>query len=227
LDLSVNFKDRLFTIVKNNVSSLSRYKPLPDTCPLCHHSCSPEYFFVYHRANLETDILCGCPRNDCGALFFAGYEQDHYGNFNLRGFFPYRKKNKQFPEEIGEISPDFTEIYNQSHFAELEKLNLICGMGYRKALEFLIKDYAIKLHNDQEKQIKKMPLNSCLHKFIEDQDIKEMAERAIWLGNDETHYVKRWGSKDIQDLKNLIDLTVFYISMKLRTEKYKKEMAKN
>ncbi len=57
-------------------------------------------------------------------------------------------------------------------------------------------------------------------------EIKGMAERAIWLGNDETHYVRRWADKDIKDLKNLIDLTVYFISMKIKAKKYKKEMVR-
>ncbi|MBP2259149.1 hypothetical protein [Virgibacillus alimentarius] len=53
-----------------------------------------------------------------------------------------------------------------------------------------------------------------------------MAERATWLGNDETHYVRQWENKDLQDLKNLIDLTVYFISKNLKAKKYKEEMAK-
>lgn len=28
-------------------------------------------------------------------------------------------------------------------------------------------------------------------------------ERAAWLGNDETHYVRKWPEKDVKDLKSL------------------------
>lgn len=53
-----------------------------------------------------------------------------------------------------------------------------------------------------------------------------MAERATWLGNDETHYVRKWENKDLKDLKNLIDLTVYFISMSLKALKYQEEMVR-
>ena len=49
---------------------------------------------------------------------------------------------KQFHGEISELSENFVEIYGQSQVAENQGLNKICGVGYRKALEFLIKDFA-------------------------------------------------------------------------------------
>jgi hypothetical protein len=45
-----------------------------------------------------------------------------------------------------------------------------------------------------------------------------MAQRAVWLGNDETHYERRWEDKDIDDLKRLITLTVNWIHNDLLTE---------
>ena len=53
---------------------------------------------------------------------------------------------------------------------------------------------------------------------------QEVAELAAWLGNDETHYVRRWEDKDIEDLEILVDLTVNAITNALRTKKYLREM---
>jgi hypothetical protein len=38
-----------------------------------------------------------------------------------------------------------------------------------------------------------------------------VAERAVWLGNDEVHYTKKWENKDIDDLKTLINLVMSII----------------
>ena len=83
-------------------------------------------------------------------------------------------------------------------------------MGYRKALEFLIKDYLISLHLDKEEEFRKAALGNCINK-IDNSSIKELARRATWLGNDETHYIRKWEDRDIHDLKNLIDLSYQYI----------------
>jgi len=60
---------------------------------------------------------------------------------------------KAFPKEVEKYSKNFIVIYNQAFTAEINGLTEICGLGYRKAFEFLIKDYLIK--KIQKKNIKK------------------------------------------------------------------------
>lgn len=50
------------------------------------------------------------------------------------------------------------------------------------------------------------------------------ARRTAWLGNDETHYVRLWSGKDLEDLKALLALTVSWVNTHLLTKKYLKEM---
>ena len=42
--------------------------------------------------------------------------------------------------------------------------------------------------------------------------------RATWLGNDQAHYIKKWGGKDLDDLKTLVTLTVNWIHSHLATK---------
>jgi hypothetical protein len=44
------------------------------------------------------------------------------------------------------------------------------------------------------------------------------------LGNDETHYVRKWADKDLNDLKNLISLTRHWIEMDQLTKDFVKDM---
>ena len=69
-----------------------------------------------------------------------------------------------------------------------------------------------------------MFLGTVIREFVDDQKIKLCAERAAWLGNDETHYERRWEGKDIEDVKTLIKLTCFWIESDLVTAKYTNEM---
>jgi len=71
-----------------------------------------------------------------------------------------------------------------------------------------------------------MTLGNCIKGKVNDPNIKTCAERATWLGNDETHYVRTWNGHDIQDLKRLIKLTVNWISNEILTENYSAEMTK-
>src|SRR5699024_2819467 len=114
-------------------------------------------------------------------------------------------------------------IYNEAFHAEQTGLSLISGIGYRKALEFLVKDYLIYLEPDDESKILEKQLTPCIN-MLDNHNIKEIARRASWLGNDEAHYMRKWEDKDINDLKKLIELTVYFISMDISAKKYLKEM---
>src|SRR5690606_5384417 len=125
---------------------------------------------------------------------------------------------------IEEISPSFVQIYNESYSAEQQGLIEICGVGFRKALEFLIKDYSILNNPSEEDKILKMRLANCIKDYVSDERIKKVAKRAVWLGNDETHYVRKWETKNLQDLKKLIELTVHWIEMEKLTESFETDM---
>jgi hypothetical protein len=123
-------------------------------------------------------------------------------------------------EIISKISSKFIEIYNQAFQAEHYGLDLICGAGYRKAFEYLIKDYVSETYVAEKDKIQKMPLSSVIETYISDMDVKELARRAAWVGNDETHTLRKWEELKLEDLKNLIDLTVAYIEKKKKAEIY-------
>ena len=64
----------------------------------------------------------------------------------------------------------------------------------------------------------------CIKEYVDNDNIKKVAERAAWLGNDETHYVRKWEEKDVQDLKGLIRLTIWWIEQTTETVKLLEEM---
>jgi len=101
---------------------------------------------------------------------------------------------------------------------------LVAGPGYRKALEFLIKDYLCLAQPDDGEQIKKVQLGPCITTYVRNEKVKAMAARAVWLGNDETHYTRKWEDKDLEDLKKLIQLTVHWIEMEEMTASVLQEM---
>src|SRR5690554_2347535 len=118
----------------------------------------------------------------------------------------------------------FSQIYNEAYFAEQNNLLEICGVGYRKSLEFLIKDYLITLFPSKEKQIKSNTVSNCINLYVEDTRLKSAASRAIWLGNDHTHYEKKWIDKDLNDLKTLIKLTINWIELEITTKRFNDSM---
>jgi hypothetical protein len=198
---------------------------VPNECPNCHRTIHP-YYVEYRTSANHVEVVFQCPSYDCGKLFIGTYYDNGFENFifvktNIGTF-----KSTEFSPEIKKISPSFVNIYNESSFAEQNELFQICGVSYRKALEFLIKDYLIYKRPDNEERVKEKFLGNCIKDDVTDSNLKTVAERAAWLGNDEAHYVRLWQDKDLEDLKSLIKLAVYWIDGEILTEAYKKSMPK-
>ncbi len=162
--------------------------------------------------------------------FFAYYYRSGYqsGGNTKKYIYDYSMKgtlqNRMFSDIINNTSLKFTEIYNQANEAESLNLDELAGMGYRKSIEFLIKDYCILKQPDKEEEIKAKLLGKCIDDHVNNGNNKEIVKRAVWIGNDETHYVRRWETKDINDLKKLIDISIHWIEMEKLSDDYLTEM---
>jgi hypothetical protein len=120
-------------------------------------------------------------------------------------------------DTLREFSPAFVEIYRQSAEAERLGLDELVGMGYRKALEFLVKEFAISQHPGEEAKIRRAWLSTCIEKYITDDEIQACAAETAVLGNDAAHYEKRTQSADVDELKEVLHLTTGWIAAKLKT----------
>jgi len=193
----------------------------PEECPFCHHKITP--LNIYGFKNETTfDVLQLCPNSMCRKSFVSIYNitSNQFTGQTTQGTLV----TKDFSQTINEISASFVTIYNQAYSAEQQHLTEICGVGYRKALEFLIKDYLIKKNPSEVEIIENKLLGQCIKDLIDDKRVQSVAKRAVWLGNDETHYIKKWEGKNLEDLKKLIDLTLHWIEMEALTESFEEEM---
>lgn len=199
----------------------------PDVCPLCHHAMEfvNHEYASYNAVARLAQLVHRCQKISCQNLFFANYwrnpSTDQLLFLNVS---PINHVPRSFSEIIKNTSMEFCDIYNQALASESQGHLKICGVGYRKALEFLVKDFLIGLHPDKAEEIKTKFLGKCIEEYISNANIKTVAKRAAWLGNDETHYVRIWEGKDLQDLKKLVDLTVHWIEMEQLTSEAMKEM---
>lgn len=207
-----------------------------DTCPHCHHAVSPKFISAslngnQHIRGTYLDVAYKCTRHGCSRLFIGIYIRTAsqgdkmVHDFKFQKSVPLTFKEPDIQQEVKDISPSFEIIFSQSSSAESCGLDEIAGVGYRKALEFLIKDYCIYKDVEKEEEIKKAHLGVVIDRFVDDANLKACAKRAVWLGNDETHYVRKWEDKDINDLKILIKLSCGWVSNNILTEKYLNEMS--
>lgn len=159
-------------------------------CPVCHQMALREFPIVTKDRFKSGDFYLG----DCHS-----------------NTFPYFETLTEFEQNISDLSPRFIEIYHQAEKAEQAGLSEICGMGYRKALEFLIKDYLIKNNPESEEEIAGELLSPSINR-IENSKIKTLAKGSAWLGNDECHYIRKHEDYSIDDLKVFINAVVAFIN---------------
>ncbi|MDS6330274.1 hypothetical protein REJ83_018385 [Clostridioides difficile] len=120
-------------------------------CPRCGDGIDPIY-----RINVENDfdlvVVYICPL--CKEMIVVKYIRKLAMNrdsdeWQIAEIYPKSNIVRKFPDSIKEISSRFCSVYKQAESALNNDLNEICGMGFRKALEVLIKDY---LTNDNCKK---------------------------------------------------------------------------
>lgn len=194
----------------------------PIVCPHCKMTMIPKFLFMDYDERGGQSVFCRCTNPSCNHTFIAEYVSNYFSRVEPN----HRLDKMKFSSIIESVSVLFCEIYNQAYAAHQMNLTQICGVGYRKALEFLIKDYIISKESTKEDVIKSKPLGKCIQEDVTDAKVKQVAERAVWLGNDETHYVRIWEDKDVDDLVSLIHLTVHWIESEIETEKLLESMSK-
>lgn len=199
-------------------------------CPSCHHALSPQTLTAYYveldgyaDRNYHVNVLCFCTR--CRTVFLCKYSgREGISPIEApivcsRPFSvsPAAPECTSFSEEIKALSPGFVETYAQANFAETQQLLQICGPGYRKALEFLVKDYLCHKYPDSTEEIRSELLGPSINR-IEDPRIKVLAQRSTWIGNDETHYVRKHEDIGLDDMKRFIKAMLNYIESELAFE---------
>lgn len=192
---------------------------LAHVCPICGHALSPDvlYSSLIEYENNEDNklfILNYCPNCDNEFMSIHSYDFSD-GGYLFDSSAPVHFSDHTFSDNIQSLSPQFALTYNESLRAENLGLNSICGMGYRKALEFLIKDYVISKFPEEKAKIEQLPLAQCIGTYISDERLKTLAKASAWLGNDQIHYVQKHTSHGIKALKQFINAFVTFIDADL------------
>ncbi len=194
-------------------------------CPCCGIATSPTFLegFAISHADLSHTIYAYVALycTSCHSIYTARYISNRgVSNLQLDSVFPKTAKEISFSNNINELSPTFVSLYNQASVAETNvEIYGLAGIGYRKSLEYLIKDYLIKMKHQDKDTIIKMNLGNCINKL--DDRMKTISKASIWLGNDETHYFRKNPEYDIEDLKSFIDVLIHIIEIDFSTEKAK------
>lgn len=210
--LTVNFCD-------GRTSTLSFQ--IPNFCPNCGKIVAPIVEHITTSNNSDDShfsigLLLRCSDENCNHYFeleYAGSNEMYGRNIDDH---PVKQSiippiDDHLPAEIESVSPIFKKTYDQALKAELIGLDQIAGVGMRKSIEFLVKDYLVNVKGEEEQEIQNLNLSPAIKK-IEFEKLHNLTLAATWIGNDETHYVKKWEDKDISDMKKFIRSASLFIS---------------
>lgn len=216
------FLKKEIKLINNMGNSTGKFEiTLPNHCPWCHSKIRPAILCQtpYDTSNRELPIslVLQCP--SCYKNFIQNYKVILAANGLINGLDidnekPMPKSLFKYPREIDKISKEFNDIITQSSNAEDLGYNHLAGIGYRKAIEFLVKDYLIEFKNADKDEVSNKPLGKCISD-IDDSRINNLARAATWIGNDETHYVRKHIDKDVQDLKKFLQALTKLVSLEV------------
>ena len=196
---------------------------VPDACPVCHrHSEVTSVTADGIDENRGVQAVFRCAYQGCRAFFICSYAARP--SPNLVAVRPIKPRVSTFAEVVAQLSPTFIAIFAEAEEATQLGLKQVVGPGYRKAFEFLIKDYAKSLAPAKAKEIEEKFSGAVVSEFIADARIQAVAKRSLWLGNDETHYLRKWTDHDVADLVTLIRLTANWIEIEQLSKSYVERM---
>lgn len=182
--------------------------PKPINCPHCGAYVEASIlnitgynYFGSHFAYLVTFI-----GNCCRKHFFGLYDSENK-IATLLQLHP-QEKQKEFPECINLISPRFVETYNQAYFAEQNSFLELAGAGYRNSLEILIKDFAINELQKPKEEVCKKKLYDAIGEYTPNIRIANSADVVRVLGNDYTHYERKYEAIEFEILKRYLHIFV-------------------
>ena len=206
-------------------SSVTRPVTVEDICPVCKKPTNPDLInsSYFPLAEDETHLVLTFRCLGCKHFWTEEFIATRHliNSYTERYEIEHIKVIPNLPsdipisDDVEIVSPIGKQIYVQALKAEHEQLDHIAGIGYRKALEFFVKDFSIVTNPDDEDKIIKMSLKQVIEKYIKDEDLKTFALASAYIGNDEGHYYRKNPDKGFIDLKNYLHGVIHYIEMKL------------
>ena len=163
------------------------------------------------QALVET---CKCTLCDRFYLF-ANYRDssDGVGNATAAFYYPFHISSYQ-NEIISSFSERFIDMYNQALRAESFGDIELAAIGYRSALEILVKDFAKAVSGADPEEVAGKTLFSAIGDYLEPKELAAVADVVRILGNDYTHYERKYPRLDFELLKRYMEIFINLVETK-------------
>ncbi len=198
-------------------ASRQPFIPKPMICPLCNafsDGILRERKLFTRSANEQFGvILFECPH--CNKRYLASFEIDlREKEAKFGGFLPESQVEYE-NETLKDLSPRFIDAYNQALRAENIGDTEIAAIGFRYALECLVKDYAINERHISREIVVKKSLAVCIGDYLDNSSLLASADVVRILGNDYAHYERKYPQHDFELLKKYMSLFINFIETQL------------
>lgn len=223
-----NFKKRNLAFFETDSPTPSRnfkevYVEEPVLCTHCQRIgdqvCIEISLISGENSKFDAIGLYGCKFCKESTISFFKF-RTYYADIERETFYPeILVVVKQEPQEtfsvdiapsIQDTYQEFTEIFDQAKRAENIGLSHLAGMGYRKAIEFLVTDFLKDYPTDESvtKEWLENPKTQLSQKVskLPSSKLIRTAKAVTSLGNDETHYTIRHPNYNLQHMKRFISL---------------------
>ena len=150
-----------------NVQNRGYSVDVPDACPSCHRHGEMGFVFcdvVKEGSGVQAIFRCSYQR--CRSFFICSYGP--LGSTDLLAVHPLKAPESTFSDAVKALSPTFVTICARACDAKHLGLDQIAGPGFRKAFEFLIKDYAKSLDPTKASAVEAALAGKGVKDFIAD-----------------------------------------------------------
>lgn len=176
------------TIVSRAIHSYIDGLSLGDVCYSCTH-CKRNYLVTY-TINKKERIA------------------------NFEAYFP--PESASFENEILQgVSPRFVDAYNQALRCEIRGDIELASIGFRQALECLVKDFAITELGAERSEVIKKSLCNAISDYLGEKDLVATADVVRILGNDYAHYERKYPEHDFELLKRYMEIFTKLVETKM------------
>ena len=210
---------------------------LPDQCPHCGGKITPHVVEKYSQSPESGVVvfLLRCPDKTCHEFFISVYDAQKREEGNALYYQGIIRTYSYSPivpvgvsGDVANISAEFATTYTHALNAKNKGLDSIVGVSLRKSLEFLVKDFAIYRNPEDADKIKRSTLNNVIQAYYKDlPTLKVVADTARKIGNDETHYYRKYTDVDVEDLLGLVRNFSSHIDLILGAKELENRMGGN
>ena len=191
----------------------------PKLCLHCYKESNQSIQIHTKKRSKSMVIVTKCPICDKYNLYAYSFktENSSKGDYVPYTYLPQIENN--INEDLEKLSPIGCKTYQEALVTLALSLNEVTGMAIRKAIECFIKDYLITFIGKDKNKIIKMPLAAAIREIEDAPKLVSLSDAIRELGNDNTHYNKKYDEISVSHMKEFADYLIEHIKVEIKLKK--------